>query len=118
MTEDLNQTNSKYHELKKIITEKEKEITNLKEINCALIEKEKNFIEIDPNLYEIITNKKVNTIIYYTSYLKNKNDIIKIEEQIKNKNYKIKKVNKKSKMIIEIKDIKDEIDKNNKIIIK
>ena len=24
-------------------------------------------------------NKKVNTIIYYTSYLKNKNDIIKIE---------------------------------------
>ena len=69
INETYNQINNKYQELKKIISDKDKEINNYKEINTALIEKQKNKFEqenkVDPKNYVIITEKKYKKLTWY-----------------------------------------------------
>ena len=61
INDNYNQINSKYHELKKTIAEKDKELKDAQEIYTALIEKQKNQVEqenkVEPSKYKIITSK-------------------------------------------------------------
>jgi hypothetical protein len=69
VNDNFNQINNKYIEVKNIVTEKEKEIQNIKEISEALIEKQKNQVEkeskVDPTNYNIITSKKHKKLVWY-----------------------------------------------------
>ena len=93
INDNCNEINNKYYELKKILDEKDKEIKYIKEINTALIEKEKNQVEqelnISPSTHKIITSKRYKKLIWYLIYKKNegKNKDEKNEENNYN-NYK------------------------------
>ena len=75
ITEENNQINNENEELKKIIKEKDKEIKDTKEINTALIEKQKNQVEqefnLSPSTHKIITSKRYKKLIWYLIYKKN-----------------------------------------------
>ena len=75
ITEENNQINNENEELKKIIKEKDKEIKDTKEINTALIEKQKNQVEqefnLSPSTHKIITSKRFKKLIWYLIYKKN-----------------------------------------------
>ena len=87
INDNYNQINNKYYELKKIINEKEKEIKDIKEINTALIEKQKNQVEkesnISPITHKIITSKRYKKLIWYLIYKKKE----KKEENNEENNY-------------------------------
>jgi chromosome segregation ATPase len=84
INESNNQINNKYHELKKKINEKDKEIQDSKEMCAALIEKQKKQVEeenkVDPNNYKIITSKKYKKLTWYLICKKNKTN----KDSIKN----------------------------------
>ena len=75
---DLNEINLKYKETKKILSEKEKELFDLKEASQALIQKEKNHMEqsitVDPNKCKIITDKIYKKLKWYLIYEKKEKD--------------------------------------------
>ena len=101
---DLNEINLKYKETKKILSEKEKELFDLKEASQALIQKEKNHMEqsitVDPNKCKIITDKIYKKLKWYLIYEKkekdekkenndkNDNNINKEDEENKYENYR------------------------------
>lgn len=72
----LNTINIKYKDIKKTLTEKEKELSDLKEVSQALIQKEKTQLEksinIDPNKCKIISDKKYKNLTWYLIYEKKK----------------------------------------------
>jgi DNA repair exonuclease SbcCD ATPase subunit len=74
----LNTINIKYKDIKKTLTEKEKELSDLKEVSQALIQKEKTQLEksinIDPNKCKIISDKKYKNLTWYLIYEKKKKD--------------------------------------------
>ena len=65
----LNEINTKYYEIKKLIIDKDKELNNMKEASKAILEKHKKLIEenekIDPTSCRIITNKKYKKLTWY-----------------------------------------------------
>ena len=75
---DLNEINLKYKETKKILSEKEKELFDLKEASQALIQKEKNHMEqsitVDPKKCKIITDKIYKKLKWYLIYEKKEKD--------------------------------------------
>ena len=87
LEDQLNTLNIKYKENKKILTEKEKELNDLKEASQAILIKQKNLIEkentIDKDKCKIITDKIHNNLKWYLIYEK-KNNEINIEEQYDN----------------------------------
>ena len=87
LNNDINTLNIKYKENKKILTEKEKELNDLKEASQAILIKQKNLIEkentIDKDKCKIITDKIHNNLKWYLIYEK-KNNEINIEEQYDN----------------------------------
>ena len=93
INDNYNEINNKYYELKKTLNEKDKEIKDIKEINTALIEKQKNQVEqesnLSPSTHKIITSKRYKKLIWYLIYKKNegKNKDEKNEENNYN-NYK------------------------------
>ena len=87
---NCNQIKNKYLEIKKLISEKDKEINRLNEINKALIEKEKIQVEkesnVDPNIYDIITSKKYKNLTWYLLCKKKKNKEKEKEKDNNNQN--------------------------------
>ena len=93
LSEENNQINNKNIELKKIINEKEKEIKDAKEINKALLEKQKNQVEqelnISPITHKIITSKRHKKLIWYLIYKNNENkDKVEKNDENNYNNYK------------------------------
>ena len=89
LSEENNQINNNNEELRKIINEKEKEIKDTKEINTALIEKQKNQIEqefnLSPSTHKIITSKRYKKLIWYLIY--KKKETKKKEQNSEENNY-------------------------------
>jgi hypothetical protein len=77
LEEQLDSMSVKYRDIKKILNEKEKELSDLKEASQALIQKEKKQIEqldsIEPEKTKIISDKKYKKLTWYLIYEKNKN---------------------------------------------
>ena len=65
----INEINTKYYEIKKLILDKDKELNNMKEASKAILEKHKKMIEenekVDPASCRIITNKKYKKLTWY-----------------------------------------------------
>ena len=65
----MNEINTKYYEIKKVIMDKDKELNNMKEASKAILEKHKKLIEenekVDPASCRIITNKKYKKLTWY-----------------------------------------------------
>ena len=85
LLEQINTVNSKYHEQKKTLSDTNKKLQEMKDINKSLLEKEKqkalendqkNYV--NPEICKIITNKRYKNLIWYLIYKnpKNKNNII------------------------------------------
>ena len=76
--EKLNSLTLKHIEAKNLLSEKEKELNNLKDISQALIEKDKNKIEqsskLNPNTCKIISEKKYKSLKWYLIYESNENE--------------------------------------------
>ena len=68
-SKQLNEINTKYYEIKKLIIDKDKELNNMKEASKAILEKHKKLIEenekVDPASCRIITNKKYKKLTWY-----------------------------------------------------
>ena len=121
LLEQINNITDKYQKQKKLLTETNKELENMKEVSKSLLEKEKSkAIEnnissnINPNTYSIITNKRYKKLIWYLMYKKSSTNSIEDENNYNNyqwvsnlvlKNNELKKYN----------NFEDENDKNKEL---
>ena len=100
LEKQLNDLNQKYKETKKLLTEKEKELFDLKEASQALIQKEKNHMEqsitVDPNKCRIITDKIYKKLKWYLIYEK-KDKVEQIDNNKVNVDININKEDEENK---------------------
>ena len=86
LEQQLNAVNIKYKDTKKTLTEKEKELSDLKEVSQALIQKEKTQLEqsviVDPNKCKIIADKQYKKLTWYLIFEKNPNKKIEKTKEI------------------------------------
>ena len=115
MNEQLNALNLKYQDIKNILNEKDAEIIDLKEVTKALLDKQKNDLElkdknerISPHTHFIISKKRYNQLVWYLVSIINPNDD-KISNDKKN-NYN------NYKWVTELVIPKNQLDKYNKFI--
>jgi hypothetical protein len=121
LLEQINNITDKYQKQKKLLTEANKELENMKEVSKSLLEKEKakaieNDISsnINPNTYSIITNKRYKKLIWYLMYKKSNANSMEDENNYNNYQWVSNLVLKKDELK-NYNKFEDENDKNKEL---